>query len=149
MKIATLTFKTTIRASQQIVFNYVSDWEKQSDWIMFTDVKILTNPTTQKDVSLLAVTKIGPIKLVDTMVVTDWQPFERIVVEHTGRIILGKGVFTVRKISDHSCEFQWQEVTPVPFGLIGRIGLTVFKPLIELPFRISLHRLKSNIESRQ
>ena len=145
----TLTFRITIHADQQTIFNYVADWEKQSDWILFTDVKKLANTAHQQKPMLLATTKFGPLKFVDTMVVTDWQAFERIVVEHTGRIILGKGIFTIHKIAGNSCEFVWQEVTPVPFGFIGQVGLVIVKPLINIMFGMSLKKLKSNIESSQ
>lgn len=149
MKIVTLTFTITIRASQRTIFDYISNWEKQSDWIMFTTVSRLSDSAIQQDLNLLAITKIGPVRLVDTMVVTDWQPFNRIVIEHTGRIVLGKGIFSVQKVSNDSCKFVWQEITPVPFGLIGQIGLAIFKPIINVPFNMSLKRLKSNIESAE
>ena len=146
MRLTTITFSITIRASQQAVFNYVSDWEKQSDWIKFTTVHKLSN-VTDEDVNLLAVTRLGPIRLLDTMVVTDWQPFERIVVEHTGRLILGKGIFSVKRLTSNSCEFTWQEITPVPFGQVGAIALAMIKPILRIPFNLSLKKLKSNIES--
>ena len=146
MKTTTLTFSIIIHADQQTIFNYVADWEKQSDWILFTTVKKLANTAHQQKPMLLATTKFGPLKFVDTMIVTDWQPYDRIVVEHTGRIILGKGIFTIHIISDNSCEFVWQEITPVPFGFIGRAGLVIIKPLINSMFGMSLKKLKSNIE---
>jgi hypothetical protein len=146
MKTVTLTFKITIHADQQVIFDYLSDWEKQSDWILFTTVKIVANSVRQQDTTLLATTKLGPISFVDTMTVSDWQPFEKIVVEHTGRIILGKGVFTVQKISADRCVFVWQEVTPLPFGLFGRLGLLLIKPLLNILFGMSLKKLKNNIE---
>ena len=146
MRVTTLTFSIIINASQQTVFDYVSDWEKQSDWIKFTTVQTLSN-AAQDDVNLLAVTRIGPFKLLDTMVVTTWQPHERIIVEHTGRLVLGKGIFSVKSLSDNKCEFTWQEITPVPLGQVGMIVLAVMKPLFRIPFNLSLKKLKSNIES--
>lgn len=146
MRVTTLTFSIIINASQQTVFDYVSDWEKQSDWIKFTTVQILSN-AAQEDVNLLAVTRIGPFKLLDTMVVTTWQPHERIIVEHTGRLVLGKGIFSVKSLSGNKCEFSWKEITPVPLGQVGMIVLAVMKPLLRIPFALSLKKLKSNIES--
>lgn len=148
MKIKTLTFRINIKSSQQTIFNYVSDWERQSDWIMFTTVKLVSGAPQQKDSILLATTKLGPLKVADTMVVTDWQPYERIVVEHTGRIILGKGVFTISKIANETCEFTWQEITPVPFGFVGHIGLLFVQPILNVLFGRSLKILKSNIEAQ-
>lgn len=147
MKTVTLTFSIVIRADQRTVFDYVSAWDKQSDWIVLTTVKELSSSVPQLDTVLLAVTKLGPFKVADTMVVTEWQPYKRIVVEHTGRIILGKGVFTVQKITNDTCEFVWQEITPVPFGFVGRVGLFFVTPIMKTLFGRSLHNLKRNIES--
>jgi hypothetical protein len=147
MNTVILTFSITIRASQQTIFDYVSDWEKQSDWILFTTVKKLSNPVHEKDVTLLATTKFGPIKFVDSMVIAEWQPPEKIIVEHTGRVVLGKGVFTIRELSSTSCQFIWEEITPVPFGRLGKAGLIVIKPFMNLMFNSSLKKLRNNIES--
>jgi hypothetical protein len=146
VKTVTLNFSTEIRAKPQTVFEYVSNWEKQSEWILFTKVKLLQGAPNQKDPLLLAITKIGPFKVQDTMIVTDWQPHERIVVEHMGRIVLGKGVFTIKEISNEVSSFTWQEITPIPFGPIGRIGLFLVKPILSIVFGKSLKKLKKNIE---
>ena len=146
MKTVTLSFNIEICAKPKAIFHYVSDWEKQSEWILFTKVKLIEGSPNQKDPLLLAITKIGPIKVQDTMVVTDWQPFERVVVEHTGRMVLGKGVFTIKKISNDVSSFTWQEITPIPFGIVGRICLVFVKPLLNFLFNASLKKLKNNVE---
>ena len=147
MKTVTLTYQINIHADQKTVFEYVADWEKQSDWILFTTVHITAIKERPQDVTLLATTKLGVFKLVDTMVITDWQPCDKIVVEHTGRIVLGKGVFSVQKQPDNSSTFIWQEITPVPFGLVGQLGLFIARPFLKLLFGMSLKKLKLNIES--
>jgi hypothetical protein len=81
------------------------------------------------------------------MVVTDWQPNAKIVVEHMGRKILGKGIFKIHKISANNCEFLWEEITPVPFGFIGQTGFVLAKPFIRLLFGLSLKKLKIIIET--
>ena len=146
MNKVTLTFKIEIRASQLTVFDYVADWERQSDWIMFTTVKQLSDPAKNSDIYLAATTKVGPFKVVDTMAVTTWQPPEKIVIEHTGRQVLGKGVFMVKKISDDRCEFVWEEITPIPFAAVGRIGLFILMPFIRFFYDKSLRRMKAVIE---
>ncbi len=148
MKTVTLSFSIVVNADQKTIFDYVSDWERQSEWILFTTVKDLSPREQPQDHSLLAITKFGPIRLVDTMIVTAWKPYDKIVVEHTGRIVLGKGVFTVTRLSQDSCEFTWREITPVPFGLLGQAVLLIFRPLIRWPFMKSLKTLKAIIEAR-
>jgi len=80
------------------------------------------------------------------MVITDWQPYKRIVVEHTGRVVLGKGVFIIEEISDKVSKFTWQEITPIPLGFIGQIGLVLIRPIMNIAFGKSLKNLKNNIE---
>jgi hypothetical protein len=146
MKTVTLTFKITIAADQKRIFDYLSDWQKQSDWILFTTVHKVSTAPNQKGTTLLATTKFSLLKFVDTMRVAEWLPPQKIVVEHTGRVILGKGVFKIQKISENNCEFTWEEITPIPFGFVGQIGLITLKPLLKIMFGMSLKKLKSNIE---
>jgi hypothetical protein len=146
VKTVTLTFTVTITASQKIIFDYLTDWEKQSDWILFTAVEKVSKTPNKKGTELVATTKFGKLKFIDTMIVTEWLPNEKVTVEHTGRVILGKGIFKIQKSTENSCEFVWEEVTPVPFGFVGQIGLILVKPLMKLLFGLSLKKLKRNIE---
>ena len=145
MNSVTLTFSIEINARPKTIFEYVSNWEKQSEWILFTKVKLLKGLPNQKDPLLLAITGVGPFKVKDTMVITDWHPYKRIVVEHTGRVVLGKGVFIIEEISDKVSKFSWQEITPIPLGFIGQIGLVLIRPIMNIAFGKSLKNLKNNI----
>ena len=147
MKIVTLTFKITIAAEPQTIFDYLSDWEKQSDWILFTTVHKVSTAPNQQGTQLLAQTKFSKLQFIDTMLVTEWLPPHKIIVEHTGRVILGKGVFKINKISERNCEFIWQEITPVPFGFVGQVGLVLVMPFMKLMFGLSLKKLKKAIET--
>lgn len=147
MKTAKLIYKVNIASDQKTIFEYLSDWEKQSDWILFTTVHKVSTSPNQQGTELLATTSFGTLKFIDTMVVTEWLPNQKIVVAHVGRVILGKGVFKIRKTSEKSCEFIWEEITPVPFGFVGQTGLVIVKPLMKLLFGLSLKKLKRNIEN--
>ena len=146
MPTAILRFSISVNASQLEVFNYLADWEKQSEWIMFTDVKKISPSQNTKGTELLATTKLGVVNLKDTMIVTEWSPPISITVEHTGRVILGKGIFTVQETSPGNCDFIWEEITPVPYGILGQIGFRVAKPFIKMMFNKSLRNLKKNME---
>ncbi len=147
VKTTTLTYKIDIDADKKTVFTYLSDWDKQSEWILFTTVRKVSIGPNNDGTLLLAETKVGPLKVVDTMLVSEWSPYEKIVVTHTGRIVLGKGIFEIKENSDHRCTFIWKEVTPIPFGYLGRIGLVIVKPLLKLVFNMSLRKLKKNVEA--
>lgn len=111
-------------------------------------VQVLSDTTKYQDLTPLAITELGAVKLVDTIAITDWVPYKRIVIEHTGRVVMGKGVFEVKRINDGDSEFIWQEITPVPYGVIGRAAFFAAKPLLQLLFDVSLKKLKHNLEAR-
>lgn len=147
MHTVTLTFAVTINATAHQIFEYLTDWEQQADWISFTTVQKLSSGPNAVGTEVLAVTALGPLRLVDTMVLTKFMPPLLMSVEHTGRVILGKGVFSVQENSSDTCVFTWQEITPVPFGLAGRAALFVVRPVLKLLFNGSLEKLKQNIEA--
>ncbi|GEM_PF-6198130 len=97
MNTKTLTYEITIKTDPHSLFAYVSDWERQSEWILFTNVKIISLTPHQVDTVLVASTSLGPLSVVDTMIVTEWIPLKQISIEHTGRIILGKGIFSIKR----------------------------------------------------
>ena len=63
MNSVTLTFSIEINARPKTIFEYVSNWEKQSEWILFTKVKLLKGLPNQKDPLLLAITGVGRLRL--------------------------------------------------------------------------------------
>ena len=55
------------------------------------------------------------------MVITEWDPPRRVVVQHTGRIVRGPGIFEIEPRGD-GVLFAWTERLHLPFGLLGEIG---------------------------
>lgn len=147
MKIVTLTFKISIPANPATLFTYLTEWENFTDWILFTRVAILSQTAQQVGTKLQSVTTIGPLSSIDGLVVTECVAAERIILEHTTRKYFNKGVFTIKQTSDATCLLIWQEITPVPFGYIGRAVLVIICPFLGIFYYASLHRLKKNIVS--
>jgi len=145
-KLVTLTYTITISASQEQVFAYLTDWEKQSEWILFTQVRKTSSGDNGVGTTLSARTGLGPVGFIDTMLVEEWKPPIGCTVVHTGKVVRGKGVFTITKLSETSTEFAWDEITPVPLGAFGRFGLIFMKPVLGYMFNRSLRMLKRSVE---
>lgn len=145
MKNFTLKFSVEIKASQKQVFNYLTDWEKQSEWILFTIVSKTSESANQIGTTLSAKTGFGPFSFVDTMTLLEYIPDKLVTVEHTGKIIRGRGVFQIEKLSKNKCIFTWLEITPVPFGFLG---VLVTKPVLKILFGFSLKKLRKNLENK-
>lgn len=141
-----LNHSIVISADAETVFNYMTNWAKQSEWVLFTDVSITSKQQNQIGTTLLARTHLGPIGFTDTMVIKEWLPPNKCTVEHTGKVVRGIGIFTVEKLTDNKTKFTWQEISTVPFGVIGSAGLVIVKPFLSLLFNYSLRKMRNNIE---
>ena len=67
-------------------------------------------------------TKVGPIRLVDRMEITEWEPYAVIGVRHRG-VVTGTGRFTLEPIDlGRRTRFTWSEDLTFPWWLGGRLG---------------------------
>ena len=73
--------------------------------------------------------------VLDTMVVTNWQPPLVCDVLHTGKIIKGTGRFEVVAINDQNSQFNWSEIIWAP-----RAIFLILKPALYVGVWISLRR---------
>jgi hypothetical protein len=78
--------------------------------------------------------------LLDTMVVTDWQPPHICDVLHTGKILKGTGRFEIIAIDDHTSRINWSEVIWAP-----RIIFLIVRPAFYVGVWISLHRFARSL----
>ncbi len=92
-------------------------------------------------------TKIGPIKLVDEMEITEWRPGAAMGVRHTG-VVTGSGVFTLTPIDlDRRTRFTWTETLRFPWWLGGPVGAAVGGPVVLARiWRRNLRELKALVE---
>jgi hypothetical protein len=145
--VTTLSLAVTVAAPAAVVFDLVTDWPTQGDWMLGTSVLALDGAPGVGQ-RLEAVTGIGRWGLLDTMVVTEWDPPHRAEVMHTGRLIRGPGVFEVVPTAIDSCRFVWSEHLELPFGGVGRIGWRVVGPAFAAGVRASLDRMARLAEDR-
>jgi len=145
-------------AAPRAVWDFVEPIERHVDWM--TDavaIRFLTDQRRDVGTSFLCDTKIGPIRLVDRMEITEWQPIVdsavattgRMGVRHTG-IVAGEGVFTIEATpeSPSRTRFTWTERLHFPWYLGGRLGAIVGGKLVLGPiWRRNLQTLKRLVEA--
>lgn len=66
-------------------------------------------------------TKVGPFRLTDRMVVTEWRAGRIMGIRHEG-IITGSGRFTLRRAGRGRTRFTWDERLVFPWWMGGPIG---------------------------
>jgi hypothetical protein len=92
-------------------------------------------------------TKVGPVRLVDRMEVTEWRPRRAMAVRHVG-VVAGTGRFTIRRRLGRGSYFGWDEELALPWWLGGPLGRVVVPIVLRRVWRRNLRNLKDHVERR-
>jgi carbon monoxide dehydrogenase subunit G len=133
-----------INAPPERVWAALTDWERQGEWMVATDVWTVDGDAQGVGGRLAARTGLvlpggRRIGVLDTMVITKWDPPRLVEVQHTGRIVRGPGIFDVQPRGEQT-RFVWTERLYLPFGPIGRLGWPFVRPFFVAGVRRSLRR---------
>lgn len=137
--------EAAVPAPAPVVWDYVTDWPRQREWVPFTRTEVVYGPADAVGGRLRAWTGIGPVGFWDPMTITR---FDRTAdgggvceVLHTGAVVHGEGVFSVVADGPDRCRFIWIELVPLPFGRLGGLGWRLVRPLVERGLDHGLRRL--------
>lgn len=135
-----------VDAPPQAVWDAVTDWPRQSEWMLGTTVRATDLDGVGVGGGLEAFTGVGRAGFWDTMVITEWDPPWRCVVLHTGQVVKGLGIFEVLALPGGRSRFVWAEELDLPLGVLGRIGWPVVRPGFAWGVRRSLAKLARDVE---
>jgi carbon monoxide dehydrogenase subunit G len=91
-------------------------------------------------------TRVGPLRTLDRMEVTEWSPGEAIGVHHRG-VVTGTGRFTLRGSTDgQRTELTWDEDLRLPWYLGGPVTATVARPILRRLWTANLRRFAAHLE---
>lgn len=148
----TLRIKISLPCSQERAWQAIANWESQGDWMLQTKVWVTSDIREGVGTSISAFTgplykfypNFSQLGLLDTMVVTKWQPPAICDVVHTGKILKGSGSFLLTPISDSKTSFDWSETIEC-----SRIKFLLVGPFLWIGVRISLARLSTSLRPRE
>jgi hypothetical protein len=134
-----------VEVSPERVWAALVDWPRQGEWMLLTDVAPVDGDGQGVGGRLAARTGIprpggGHLGVLDTMLITGWDPPRRVDVRHTGRVVRGTGSFEIRPRGTSACTFAWSERLDLPLGLLGRLGWPLVRPVMVAGVRLSLKR---------
>lgn len=137
-----------INASVDRVWEVVEPVERHIDWMAdAVAIRFQTEQTRGVGTKFFCDTKVGPIKLVDVMTITAWEPGAVMGVTHTG-VVTGTGEFTLTALSDTQTRFTWTESLIFPWWLGGPIGAIVGGQIVmKAIWRRNLRKLKKLVET--
>lgn len=144
---AHVALDVVVDAPPEALWAAVTDWERQAEWMLGTQVRVVGGSVEGVGARLEAFTGVGRAGFVDTMVVTEWDPPRRATVLHTGRVVRGTGLFEVFALPGGRSRFVWSEDLELPLGLMGRLGFPLVRPVFLAGVRASLVRLAAVVEA--
>jgi hypothetical protein len=128
---ANISVSIEIDATVQRVWEVVEPVERHVDWMHdAVAIRFVSDQTRGVGTEFLCDTKVGPIRLVDRMEITEWRPDEAMGVRHTG-LVTGTGMFTLTPIDlGRRTRFTWAEELVFPWWLGGPIGAWIGGKLV-------------------
>lgn len=137
-----------INATPHKVWEVVEPVERHIDWMAdAVAIRFQTEQTRGVGTSFFCDTKVGPIKLVDVMTITAWEPEKVMGVKHTG-VVTGTGEFTLEPIGSTGTRFTWTESLDFPWWLGGPVGAFVGGQIVmKAIWRRNLRELKKLVEN--
>ena len=143
---AEVSVSVEVAASVEVAFSAMVDLASQDRWMLGTTLFPLEGDVAVPEVGsrMAALTGIGGIGVLDTMVVTVFDPPHRWETTHTGHAFKGVGIFLVEPRGS-AARITWKEQIELPFGIVGRLGWPVAKPLVRWGLAKSLHSLAAGI----
>lgn len=146
---ARIEVSVEIDATPAEVWRVVEPIEQHVQWMHdAVSIRFTTDQTRGVGTTFLCDTKVGPIKLVDRMEITEWEPGAAMGVTHTG-IVTGTGTFSLEAIDlGRRTRFTWAEELRFPWWLGGRIGAYLGGKLVMQPiWRRNLRELARLVDT--
>ena len=139
---------TTINAPIGVVWDYVENISSHVEWMADAEsIEFLSSRRTGVGTAFICVTKVGPFRLRDKMMVTQWSTRHAMGIRHEG-IVTGDGVFTLSNRRGNRTRFTWKERLTFPIWMGGPVGAFAAKPILRWIWKRNLRRLTSQCETR-
>ena len=138
-----------VSASPEQVWTVVERIEDHVEWMLdAVAIRFQTDQHRGVGTSFQCDTKVGPVKLVDHMEITEWVTGSTIGVRHVG-LVTGSGRFTLTAIDlGRRTRFSWEESLTFPWWLGGRVGsVLIGRVVLRAIWKRNLGNLKAIVEA--
>ncbi len=137
-----LEMAATVPAAPDVVWKLVTDWERQSDWMLEASDFVVTSAHREGiGVEAEATIRIGGITTRDRIRVSVWEPPRKLTIDHLGWVT-GQGEIHIFPAGPDRSRVFWREELHPPLGLLGAVGMRMFKPLMRRIFERDVRELR-------
>ena len=141
-----LKVSTVIPASPERVWEDVRHLGSHVEWMDdAANIRFMTSQREGTGTSFETDTRVGPFRLTDMMVVTEWKPGRAIGIRHVG-LVTGTGRFTLRPARGNRTRFTWSEKLRFPLWMGGPAGGLLARPVLKWVWRRNLTHLRRRFE---
>jgi hypothetical protein len=138
---------TELPGPSGVVWELLTDWEHQGDWqLEASDFEVVSPHRTGVGVEAEATVRIGGISTRDRIRVDVWEAERHLGIVHLGWVG-GRGDLRLTPMGD-TTRVDWREELHPPLGLLGALGMRLFRPLMSRVFRRDLKVLAKLVSSR-
>ena len=141
-----VTATVIVNAPAEKVFAAFLDWEKQSEWIPFTRVRVVSGDGGEGS-EIEAVTRVGPAVLRDEMKVVKLDPPRTVRVVHYGKVLRGPGVLRCTPMASGRTQVVWHEWFHLPGGTAGKVAWPLVWPGSKVSLTAALKRFAKLVET--
>jgi uncharacterized protein YndB with AHSA1/START domain len=136
-----IALQADIRAPVEVVWALLVDWEHMGRWMQEASAfRVTTEHREGPGVEVEAKIRMGGITTTDVVRVTRWEPPHVLAADHLGWV---KGDALMQCVpTERGTRLEWVERLVPPLGLLGGIGIRLFKPLMVRTFVRDLSVLK-------
>ncbi len=144
---AVIQVKTTIEAPRELVWARLEDVGSHVEWMADAEyIRFLGPQREGVGTTFDCGTRLGPLRTVDRMTITEWTPPQAMGVRHTGAVT-GIGRFTLTALAGGRTLVVWTEELVFPRRLGGSLGGVLGAIALRLLWRRNLRRLRRLVET--
>lgn len=139
-----------VEAPARVVWEYVTDWPRQGEWVPLTRVERV-DAADGVGGRFRAWTGLGPVGFWDTITITAWEEdpdgSARCEIMHTGSVVHGDAEFSVVPDGPTACRVGLWEHLDVPFGRVGALVWRLVGPFVQRGVQRVLARMARRAEA--
>jgi hypothetical protein len=139
-----------VEAPARVVWEYVTDWPRQGQWIPLTRVERV-DAADGVGGRFRAWTGLGPVGFWDTITITAWEEepdgAARCEIMHTGSVVHGDAEFSVVPEGPAACRVGLWEHLDVPLGRVGALVWRLLEPFVQRGAQRVLARMARRAEA--